>query len=665
MRRIRALLAPVGAVLVFAACAGPASMPAVPPPASAVVEWPADSFAVICFHDVQDELASRPDFYTVTTRDLTVDFAWLREHDYHVVSLDEVIASRRDHRPLPPRAVLLSFDDGLESAYTRAYPLLKAFHYPAVVGLVGSWLVETPTPDATVRYGDTDLPRSDFLSAAQIREMAGSGLIEFASHTYGLHRGIVANPQQNLEPAATVRQFDGATGQYESGNAYAARVREDLLRNSAAIQQLTGSRPRIVVWPYGAHNQKTDEIARDLGMPYGLTLQLDLNTPDVPLNRMRRILVTHDFTPADFADRLEEPLRSKPVRVMQVDLDFVYDADPHQQEANLSALLDRVKAMGVNTVYLQAYADSRGTGTADALYFPNRRMPMRADLLNRVAWQLRTRTGVAVYAWLPLLAYALPASDPAHDHWVTALDASRAGNVKRLSPFDPRVREAVRDIFQDLSQGTSFQGLLFSDDATLNDFEDAGPAALDTYREWGLPADVAAIRADKNLSATWMRKKTEYLTEFSLELVRLVKADHDDLATARNLFASVVMDPRSEAWMGQSLDDALRAYDYVALMAMPYLEAQRSHTTTWLEHLVANVRAHPGAMSKTVFELQGVDWSKSNQRISDATLVEQIKALRRAGVLSIGYYPDDFIKGRPSLEALRPVLSLQSLPGGD
>jgi biofilm PGA synthesis lipoprotein PgaB len=117
--------------------------------------------------------------------------------------------------------------------------------------------------------------------------------------------------------------------------------------------------------------------------------------------------------------------------------------------------------------------------------------------------------------------------------------------------------------------------------------------------------------------------------------------------------------------MGQSLDDALHAYDYVALMAMPYLEAQRSHTTAWLLRLVADVRAHPDGLAKTVFELQGVDWARNNRRISDATLVEQINALRRAGVQSFGYYPDDFINGRPSLDALRPVLSLKSQPGGD
>jgi biofilm PGA synthesis lipoprotein PgaB len=125
------------------------------------------------------------------------------------------------------------------------------------------------------------------------------------------------------------------------------------------------------------------------------------------------------------------------------------------------------------------------------------------------------------------------------------------------------------------------------------------------------------------------------------------------------------MDSQAEEWMGQSLDDALQAYDYVALMAMPYLEAQRSRSISWLERLVAKVRAHPGGLAKTVFELQGVDWARNNRPISDAILVEQIQTLRRAGVQNIGYYPDDFLKGRPSLEALRPVLSLKSFPGSD
>ncbi|VAW95307.1 Biofilm PGA synthesis deacetylase PgaB (EC 3.-), partial [hydrothermal vent metagenome] len=36
----------------------------------------------------------------------------------------------------------------------------------------------------------------------------------------------------------------------------------------------------------------------------------------------------------------------------------------------------------------------------------NRHLPVRADLFNRAAWQLRTRTEVKVYAWMPPEAFS-------------------------------------------------------------------------------------------------------------------------------------------------------------------------------------------------------------------------------------------------------------------
>jgi biofilm PGA synthesis lipoprotein PgaB len=625
-----------------------------------------DSFVVLCFHDVRDELRERPDPYTIEVRQLAREFAWLRSAGFQVVSLDRIIAARNAHEPLPARAVVLSFDDGLESVYTRAFPLLKAFNYPAIVGLVGAWLEEPAAGAAPVHYPDDKLTREDFLRPDQIREMQRSGLIEFASHSYAMHEGIVANPQGNLEPPAVSRAFDVAAGRYESDAAYAARLREDLDKSGAGIARLTGMRPRIIIWPYGAHNHTADGIASELGMPYGLTLELGVNTPDVAWSGLRRALIPHDVTIADLSRLLERPPRPEPMRVVQIDLDYVYDPDPAQQEKNLSRLLDRVKALGINTVFLQAYADPQGTGTAAALYFPNRRLPVRADLFNRVSWQLRTRTGAAVYAWLPLLAFDPPDDDPANGHRVTAMPAAQpAGRVRRLSPFDPDVRALIRDIYADLSAHAPLQGLLFSDDATLNDFEDATPSALAQYRQWDLPGDIAAIRADPALAARWAERKIGYLTDFSLELAALVRADHDDMRTARNLFAGVLEDPTSRQWFGQSYDNALASYDYVVLMAMPWLEDKGRRPDRWLEGLIARAAVRPTGLSKTVFELQAVDWAQRNRPVPGATLAAEMNLLRHGGALNFGYYPDDFRAGMPAVEAVRSALSLNSFPGSD
>jgi len=127
--------------------------------------------------------------------------------------------------------------------------------------------------------------------------------------------------------------------------------------------------------------------------------------------------------------------------MIHVDLDYVYDDNPEQQKRNLDMLLDRVKEFTISTVYLQAFADPDGDGNVDALYFPNRHLPVRADLFNRVAWQLRTRAGVKVYAWMPVLAFDL--GDETFDQ--LGVKEYREGTVqnttasyKRLSPFNPK-----------------------------------------------------------------------------------------------------------------------------------------------------------------------------------------------------------------------------------
>jgi biofilm PGA synthesis lipoprotein PgaB len=345
---------------------------------------------------------------------------------------------------------------------------------------------------------------------------------------------------------------------------------------------------------------------------------------------------------------------------MHVDLDYVYDPDPAQQERNLSALIDRVAAVRPRSVFLQAYADPDGDGVADALYFPNRHLPVRADLFGRAAWQLRSRTGVKVYAWMPVTAFRLPASNPLATHTVAAQGgAMPADRYHRLTPFDPAVRALVGDIYEDLGSHAFFEGLLFHDDATLSDDEDASPAALATYAQWGLPADVAAIRANPELMARWTTAKTRYLIAFTQELAARVGAWRPALETARNLYARPVLEPQAEQWFAQNYEASLAAYDYVALMAMPRMERE-TDADAWLGRLARRVADTPRGLDGTVFELQARDW-RTGKPVPDAELARQWTLLQRAGVRHLGYYPDDFLDNQPSLETVRRAISVRTL----
>ncbi|WP_175662954.1 poly-beta-1,6-N-acetyl-D-glucosamine N-deacetylase PgaB [Burkholderia ambifaria] len=638
---------------------------------------PADgkTFRVICLHDVRDNLmasftspSAMVDPFAVDTGTLTAIFSWLQTNNYHTITVKQIEESRHGGKPLPPRSVLLTFDDGFRSHYTKVLPLLERFKYPAVMGIVTAW-IDTP-PDTPIRISDkVQVPRDYFLSWDEVKKLGQSHLVELGCHTHNLHHGAIANPQGNELPATTSHLYLQDQKRYETDAEFEARVHNDLQTCVRQIREHTGIVARSMVWPYGAENQPVRKISTSLGMDIQFSLDAGPNTPDVPLDRLRRILMMYDVDIGGFERSMREPASNRgdvdvPERTVQVDLDQVYDPDPARQEANLGKLIERIYRMQPKSVYLQAYADPKGTGVAEAVYFPNRHLPMRADLFSRAAWQLNTRANVQVYAWMPVLAFRPPADKQRGIEAVTAYGGAPAREngtrVFRLSPFDPEARLMIQQIYEDLTKHASFSGILFSDDAVLDDYEDAGKHALRTYSQWGLPADIGKIRENPDLMKRWTRQKSRYLVDLTRQLSQIVLAHQNagDVLTARNIFAMPVLKPESEAWYAQNYDDFLATYDYVALMAMPYME-QAKDPEGWLDQLVQAVHAKPRGLERTVFELQSYDW-RARKAVPASTLLAQMRRLRSKGAVNFGYYPDNFLNGQPQLEAMRDVMSLKS-----
>jgi len=641
------------------------------------------NFLALSYHNVED---SNPDqsFAGVSTDRLVAQLSWLQLNGYQPVSVDEILAARDGGTPLPDKAVLLSFDDGYESFYSRVFPILKAFRFPAVLALVGIWMegdpearvayaddvdpsLEAPS-DAMVDFGDLTISRDVFLTWSQVREIAASGLVEIASHSYAAHRGTTANPQGNSQPVVTTLRFDPSTDTYEAEAIRRRALEADSSRMARKIEQETGKRPRIMVWPYGERSETAMSVASASGMPITFTLDDGPATLD-RLGAIPRHLVSPDPTTAAFVADLRKLAVPSPVRVVQVDLDYVYDADPAQQERNVGLLVQRIYDMQISTVFLQAFADPDGSGLARAVYFPNRLLPMRADLFNRVSWQLRTRAHVQVFAWMPVLAFdfgdgAIPvlAVDPK-----TGAAAPDPKAYRRVSPFDAEGRRKILMLYEDLARHAPFEGLLFHDDAQLSDFEDASPAALAAYTRAGLPDSIAAIRADPEAMRRWTRLKTDALLSFTEELTAQARAYRTPLTTVRNIYAAPVLDPRAEEWFAQDLDRFLATYDYTAIMAMPYMEGvPPKDADAWLRRLVATVAQRPHGLARTIFELQAVDWRTEAEgdhiKVPTATLARQMRLLLRLGALNFGYYPDNFVEGHPVEPELHPTFSLQSYP---
>jgi peptidoglycan/xylan/chitin deacetylase (PgdA/CDA1 family) len=75
-----------------------------------------------------------PDLY-VGREDFALQLAWLHAHGYHAVSLRRVYAYWKRGDALPPRPIVLTFDDGYPQDFTRVRPLLAQRHWPGVLNL--------------------------------------------------------------------------------------------------------------------------------------------------------------------------------------------------------------------------------------------------------------------------------------------------------------------------------------------------------------------------------------------------------------------------------------------------------------------------------------------------------------------------------------------------
>lgn len=622
-------------------------------------EWtnrPADvRYGALCYHNVVDETAQdhnlRDEQYegdlqrqyfpqTVTVQKLVSHFNWLQANGYTPVSWQQVLDARAGHGKLPEKPVLLTFDDGYESFYRLVYPLLKAYKFPAVFALVTGWL---DTPDSgSIAYGSQQLPRKAFVTWAQVKEMHDSGLVEIASHTHNLHRSLRGNPFGSQFAAVLSGNYQN--GRYETEREYRRRLHDDFRRSADSIQRHTGQRPRALVWPYGQFNHTAEQIAREEGYESNFTLN-DRKLNTVADQRQGRELIDQE-TRLDFLKTYldETVFVSKVQRVVHVDLDYVYDNDTAQLNRNIDKLVQRIADYGISTVYLQAYADDDGNGVADAVYFPNRQLKMKADLFSRVAWQLMTRAGVKVYAWMPMMAFDFGSGQDYVTHRQTGRPDPQ--HYLRLSPYNTANREKVAALYRDLAFHSRFNGILFHDDGFLTDFEGRQGQQTQTLAEAG--------------------SKTDDLIAYSNEL-KQAALDYsfngsDMLQTARNIYAGVIMNPQAEKWFAQSLPKFAAAYDYTPIMAMPYMENETpidaKQAAAWLGKLVGKVKAGGVPLEKTIFELQASNW-RTKQPVPSEELAGWMKLLKQEGVRNIGYYPDDFLNDHPNAKVLHPYFSMK------
>lgn len=139
--------------------------------------WGRQRLTVLCYHRVAP---LQPDDVLYRANLSATPAMFARQLDFlarnfHVIDLATLQHALRTGQPLPPRAALITFDDGYIDNYTIAVPLLRARNLPAVVFVVPDFI------------DHQRLPWWDVCSAVVLRtaktsaELPGLGLVDLST----------------------------------------------------------------------------------------------------------------------------------------------------------------------------------------------------------------------------------------------------------------------------------------------------------------------------------------------------------------------------------------------------------------------------------------------------------------------------------------------------
>ncbi|NQT93264.1 MAG: tetratricopeptide repeat protein [Lentisphaerae bacterium] len=381
-------------------------------------------------------------------------------------------------------------------------------------------------------------------------------------------------------------------------------------------------------------------------------MEEDSRKATADLHRLRATLQEQEKEDTRMAS---EPLgRDADTRGIEIDLDLIYRPDAEQTDLNLSRAIARAAELGANTVYLRAFSDRDGNGSAEAVYFPTTPLQMRADLFGRAAEQFRAQ-GIAVCAAMPALSVTL--TDQFKARKLAVMEYSPAGlrpaplRQPRLSPFSRDALQLMMEIYSDLAASATIDGVLFLEDAYLTDNEDFNPSAREEYRTITGPQDVTPQELTRSQREEWTRMKTEKLEYFIGGLKEAVKRRQPSIQFTRALFAPALHRPESEEWLAQNYEDALKSYDRVIVVADPDME-NIATPVLWLRSLVRDASAYDHGIDKTVFkvpsrEVEGDRW------IPERTLVRRVNSVLEEGARHAVYGPDDFEVDRPRMARIK------------
>ena len=213
---------------------------------------------VLNYHQIQTANSA----LAVAEKDFDAQMNYLSSHGYVSITPDELYSGLNGEIELPPKPVLITFDDGYVDNYTNAFPILKYYGMRATIFVI---------PAFVGKY-------NNYLTWEQLREMEENG-ITVESHTMN-HYKLEELPDDE--------------------------IRSELLNSKQMLEEKLGHPVEFLAYPTGTYNLHIAGIAKAVGYKGAYTIKygnVDLGSNFYALERVP--IFNTGRTMKDFYERIE------------------------------------------------------------------------------------------------------------------------------------------------------------------------------------------------------------------------------------------------------------------------------------------------------------------------------------------------------------------------
>ncbi len=195
---------------------------------------------ILMYHNINDEYENHNKNVEMSSQDFISQMTALKDYGYTTIFFEDYINYLTYGTELPPKPILVTFDDGYLNNYTVAYPILKQLGMKATIFIV------------TGRMGVDGVVTYPHFTWEQAKIMENSGVIDIQSHTN--YHGELINLSKN-------------------------DVILELRKSKYLIEKNLNKKVIALAYPYGFSNQVVRNEARIAG--YSVCVEINDKVPKV------------------------------------------------------------------------------------------------------------------------------------------------------------------------------------------------------------------------------------------------------------------------------------------------------------------------------------------------------------------------------------------------